>query len=78
MFPAQSPPALEFHRLVGSCSQGEAMTTVQAAVVNLNKRPYYIHWGVIRLSAGNLIVIVLMLVVFAAAVLVPFPKGGRS
>jgi hypothetical protein len=54
------------------------MTGVQAAVVNLNGRPYYIHWGVIRLSAANLIVIVLMLVVFAAAVLLPFPKGGRS
>ena len=54
------------------------MTTVQASVVSLSKRPYYIHWGVIRLSAANLIVIVLMLVVFAAAVLVPFPRGGRS
>ncbi len=46
-----------------------------AALINLNKRPYYIHWGVIQLSLGNLIVIILMLVVFVAALLVPFPKG---
>ena len=45
-----------------------------AALVNLNKRPYYIHWGVIQLSAANAIVIGLMIVVFAVAVLVPFPK----
>ncbi len=46
-----------------------------AALINLNKRPYYIHWGVIQLSLANLIVIVLMLVVFVAALVVPFPKG---
>jgi hypothetical protein len=54
------------------------MTQVLASVVNLNKHPYYIHWGVVRLSAANLIVIVLMLVAFVAAVLLPFPRGrGR-
>ena len=50
------------------------MAPLLAALVNLNKRPYYIHWGVIQLSAANAVVILLMLVVFAAAVLVPFPK----
>ena len=49
-----------------------------AALVNLNKRPYYFHWGVIELSAANLIVIVMMLLVFVAAILIPFPKDkGR-
>jgi len=50
-----------------------------AAAVNLNKRPYYIHWGVVQLSLANLIVIALMLVVFVLALVVPFPKGrGRQ
>ena len=53
------------------------MTAVVGSVVNLNKHPYYFHWGVVRLSAANLVVIVLMVVVFVAAVLVPFPKGRR-
>jgi hypothetical protein len=51
--------------------------SVLGALVDLNKRPYYIHWGVIKISAGNALVIVLMLVVFAAAILLPFPKGRR-
>jgi hypothetical protein len=48
---------------------------VLSAAVNLNKRPYYIHWGVIQISLANVIVIALMLVVFIVAVVVPFPKG---
>ncbi len=48
-----------------------------AAAVNLNKRPYYIHWGWFQISAANLVVIGLMIVVFVAAVLLPFP-GRRS
>jgi hypothetical protein len=47
---------------------------VVAALINLNKRPYYIHWGGIQLSAANAIVIVLMLVVFVAAIFIPFPR----
>jgi len=33
----------------------------------------YLHWGVIQISAANLIVIVLMLLVFAIALFAPFP-----
>ena len=51
--------------------------SVLGALVDLNKRPYYIHWGVIKISAGNVVVIALMLVLFVAAILLPFPKGRR-
>ena len=50
-----------------------------AAVFNLNHHATYVHWHFIQLSVSNLVVIVVMLVVFAAAILVPFPghnKGG--
>jgi hypothetical protein len=53
-------------------------STVLAAAVNLNKPPYYVHWGVIQLSLANVIVIGLMLVVFVLALIVPFPKGRRG
>ncbi|HEU5269963.1 MAG TPA: hypothetical protein VFU36_08560 [Jatrophihabitans sp.] len=33
----------------------------------------YVHWGVIQISVANLIVIGVMLVLFIAALLVPFP-----
>jgi hypothetical protein len=49
-------------------------TAILASIIDLNHRPYYIHWGVIQISAANLIVIGLMVAVFALAVLLPFPK----
>ena len=45
--------------------------------VNLNHPGHYLHWGVIQVSVANLVVVALMVVVFVAALLLPFPKGGR-
>ena len=41
----------------------------------LGGHAHFLHWGFVQLSLANLIVIVLMLVVFLLAVLVPFPHG---
>jgi hypothetical protein len=51
-----------------------------AAIVNLNHPPHIVHWHFIYLSVPNLIVIAVMLVVFALAVLLPFPehRGDRG
>ena len=38
----------------------------------------YIDWGVIQISATNLIVIVVMLVLFALALVVPLGRGTRD
>jgi hypothetical protein len=35
----------------------------------------YLHWGVVQISVANLTVIVLMLVVFALALILPFPRS---
>jgi hypothetical protein len=43
--------------------------------VGLNGSGYYIHWGFFQMSLANLIVIILMIVVFILAVLLPFPRG---
>jgi hypothetical protein len=45
--------------------------------MNLDHPGHYLHWGVIQISLANLIVILLMAVVFVAALLVPFPGGRR-
>jgi hypothetical protein len=37
----------------------------------------YLHWGVIQISLANVIVIGLMLVVFIAALFLPFPGRRR-
>ncbi len=50
---------------------------VLGAIVNLNGPGHYVHWGFIQISVANLLVIATMVVVFLAAILIPFP-GGRG
>lgn len=47
-----------------------------AAVFNLNHPAHTVHWHFFEMSVSNVVVIVLMLVVFAVAILAPFP--GQS
>ena len=52
---------------------------VLAGVVpHMNHPAYVIHWGVIQITLANVIVVLLMIAVFLAAVLLPFPKGRRD
>jgi hypothetical protein len=50
--------------------------TLVAAPVDLSHPGHYLHWGVIQISVGNLVVILAMLAIFALALLLPFPRGG--
>ena len=58
------------------------MRIVQAAprviAVGLNGTGYYIHWGFFQISLANLIVILLMILVFVLALLLPFPRGRNG
>jgi len=47
------------------------------ALVDLSHTGHYLHWGFVQLSVANFVVIVLMVVVFVAAVAIPFRSGGR-
>jgi hypothetical protein len=38
----------------------------------------YLHWGFILISVPSLLVIGLMLVLFAVALVAPFPHGGED
>lgn len=49
-----------------------------AAIFNLNHPPHVITWHFISLSVANLVVIAVMLIVFALAILVPFPHGEQE
>lgn len=44
------------------------------SLVNLNGPGHYVNWGWIHISVANLVVIALMVLVFAAAILVPFRR----
>ncbi|HVN10508.1 MAG TPA: hypothetical protein VMT69_00310 [Kineosporiaceae bacterium] len=48
-----------------------------AAVIDLNGPGHYISWGFVQISWANAIVILLMIVVFALAILLPFPGRKR-
>lgn len=47
-----------------------------AAIFNLGHPAHTVHWHFISLSVANVVVIALMLVVFVAAILLPFPRHG--
>jgi uncharacterized membrane protein len=53
-----------------------AAVSLLAAVFDLNGRPHYVHSGWFLISVGNLVVIVLMVVVFVLALLLPFRRAG--
>jgi hypothetical protein len=45
-----------------------------AAIINLNHPAHVVHFWVIQITLANLLVIVLMIIVFALAILLPFPR----
>ncbi|MBS1846234.1 MAG: hypothetical protein JST53_17625 [Actinobacteria bacterium] len=48
------------------------------AIFDLNGRADYLSWHFIQISVPNFLVIVLMIIVFLAALLIPFPKRERE
>ena len=53
------------------------MATAAMLGALLNGSPHVISWGWLQITLVNLIVIVLMVALFVAALLLPFPGGRR-
>jgi hypothetical protein len=51
---------------------------MSAAIFNLNHPAHTVHWHFFLMSVSNVVVIVLMLVVFAVAILVPFRRHAAE
>ncbi len=51
---------------------------VLSAPVSLDHPGHFLHWGVLQISAGNAVLVLVMLVLFALALLLPFPKGREE
>jgi hypothetical protein len=49
-----------------------------AAIFNLNHPAHAVQWHFFFMSVSNLIVLGLMVIVFAVAILAPFPGHGRA
>ena len=47
------------------------------AIFDLSGPAHYVHWHFFQMSVPNIVTIVLMLVVFVLAILLPFPGAAR-
>jgi hypothetical protein len=59
-------------------ASGSLAVLPMGAIVDLSGRPRYVHWHFFQMSVPNLVAIVLMLIVFALAIAIPFPKRGAG
>lgn len=50
---------------------------VLGALINLNKPARYVHWHFFQMSVANIAVVVLMVLVFVLAIVLPFPARRR-
>ncbi len=58
----------------GATSQGTLVTGgVLNAAVDLNGPGHFLHWSIFTVSVANLVLIAVMVLIFAAALLLPFP-----
>jgi hypothetical protein len=49
--------------------------TAGPLAMNLNQPGSYLHWSIFTVSVANLMLIAVMVVIFGAALVLPFPKG---
>jgi len=50
------------------------MAAPHIAAIDLNQPGTYLHWSIFEISVANLVVIAVMVVIFGAALLLPFPR----
>lgn len=51
---------------------------VFAALFDLSHPAHYLHWHFFQMLVANVVVILMMMAVFVAAILIPFPKRRRE
>ena len=49
-----------------------------ALAINLNQPSTLLHWSIFDVTVANLVLIAVMVVIFGAALLLPFPRGHRE
>jgi hypothetical protein len=55
-----------------------ALTAPRFAAIDLNQPGSYVHWSIFDISVANLVLIAVMVVIFGAALLLPFPGRHRA
>jgi hypothetical protein len=54
---------------------GTSAPITNPVAIDLNTPGTYLHWSIFTVSVANLVLIAVMVVIFGAALLLPFPKG---
>jgi hypothetical protein len=57
---------------------GSARQPFPALAINLNSPSTLLHWSIFQVTVANLVLIAVMIVIFGAALLLPFPQGRRD
>jgi hypothetical protein len=55
-----------------------ALSHAGPQAIDLNQPGTYVHWSIFNVSVANLVLIAVMVVIFGAALMLPFPKGHRA
>src|SRR5215470_9833797 len=55
-----------------------ALAAPRFAAIDLNQPGNYVHWSIFDISVANLVLIAVMVVIFGAALLLPFPGRHRA
>jgi len=57
---------------------GPARQPFLASAINMNSPSTLLHWSIFQVTVANLVLIAVMVVIFGAALLLPFPQGRRD
>jgi hypothetical protein len=57
---------------------GSAREPFVASAINMNSPSTLLHWSIFQVTVANLVLIAVMVVIFGAALLLPFPQGRRD
>ena len=57
---------------------GSVRQPFPALAIDMNSPGNFVHWSIFYVSVANLVLIAVMVVIFGAALLLPFPRGHRE
>ncbi len=57
---------------------GSARQPFLASAINMNSPSTLLHWSIFQVTVANLVLIAVMVIIFGAALLLPFPQGRRE
>src|SRR5580693_8416401 len=54
------------------------LPAVPVLAISMNQPATFVHWSIFDVTIANLVLVGVMVAIFGAALLLPFPKGRRA